>query len=59
MHNAKKAKPRSLAKADRALPNMETYFLAKRSGLFQPGQPFILAFAVPSKKPEKPKGKPK
>ena len=58
MPTAKKAKPRLPVKADRVLPNMETYFLAKRSGLFTPGTPFILAFAVPSKKP-KPKEKSK
>ena len=57
MPKGRKGKNRSPVKADQ--PNMETYFLAKRSGLFQPGQPFILAFAVPSKKPEKPKEKPK
>lgn len=55
MHSGKKAKPQSPAKADRL--NIDTYLLAKQSGLFQPGQPFILAFAVPSKKPAKPKEK--
>ena len=39
-------------------PNVDTYLLAKKSGLFRPGQPFILAFAVPSKKPVKSKEKP-
>lgn len=52
MLKGKKAKPRSPVS-----PNVDTYLLAKQSGLFQPGQPFILAFAVPSKKPAKPKEK--
>jgi len=56
MPKEKRAKPRLPERAEYA-PNMETYFLTKRSGLFQPGQPFILAFAVPSKKPVKTKGK--
>jgi len=47
------------AKSSPSRPNVDTYHLAKHSGLFRPGQPFILAFAVPSKKPDKPKGKPK
>jgi len=57
MPKGKRGKPLSPVKADR--PNVDAYLLAKHSGLFQPGQPFILAFAVPSKKPDKPKGKPK
>jgi hypothetical protein len=49
MPSAKKAKPQSPVKAK---PNVDTYLLAKHSGLFRPGTPFILAFAVPSKKPK-------
>lgn len=56
MAHVKKAKL-PVPKQGGRVPNMETYFLAKRSGLFQPGQPFILAFAVPSKKPVEPKGR--
>ncbi len=47
-------KPKSKPK-----PNVDTYLLAKHSRLFRPGTPFILAYAVPSKKPVKPKGKSK
>jgi hypothetical protein len=53
MPKGKKAKSQSPVKADR--PNVDTYLLAKHSGLFRPGVPFILAFAVPAKKKEKPK----
>lgn len=54
MPKGKKAKPRSPVS-----PNVDTYLLAKHSGLFRPGTPFILAYAVPSKKPAKAKEKPK
>ena len=47
MSSTKKAKP-----AGKPKPNVDTYLLAKHSGLFRPGQPFILAFAVPPKKPK-------
>jgi hypothetical protein len=46
MSKAKKAKPQS------PKPNVDTYLLAKHSGLFRPGTPLILAYAVPSKKPK-------
>jgi hypothetical protein len=50
MPKGKKDKPRLPAKADR--PNVDTYLLAKHSGLFRPGTPLILAYAVPAKKPK-------
>lgn len=52
MPKGKRTKPRPVVS-----PNVDTYLLAKHSGLFRPGQPFILAYAVPSKKPAKARGK--
>lgn len=35
-------------------PDLDTYFLAKKSGLFRPGAALILATALPQKQQKRP-----